>query len=85
MSLLLDATSIDDQFIAALDTAGISYHSRAEAINAGHLVCTKLAAGETPQQVAQDLISSSNLDPYHGGFVTGAAIAAYCRQYEGRF
>jgi hypothetical protein len=49
-----------------------------------------LIRGETPAQVAQDVmnykdvVSSSNLDAYHAGFFVGASIAAYCPKYVGR-
>ena len=59
-------------------------------IAAGHVACTELDQGETPAQVAQDVmnnkdvLTSSNLDAHHAGFFVGASIAAYCPKYVGR-
>jgi hypothetical protein len=72
------ADSIDDKFLAALRSQGITYQSAEAAIAAGHLVCTELDRGETPQQVAQDVMNISNLDPFHAGYFVGASIGAYC-------
>ena len=72
------AEPIDDRFLAALQSQGITYQSPEAAIAAGHLVCSELDHGETPQQVAQDVINVSNLDPFHAGYFVGASIGAYC-------
>jgi len=72
------AEPIDDRFLAALQAQGITYQSPEAAVAAGHLVCQELDQGETPQQVAQDVINVSNLDPFHAGYFVGASIGAYC-------
>jgi hypothetical protein len=72
------AEPIDDRFLAALQSQGITYQSPEAAVAAGHLVCTELDRGETSQQVAQDVINVSNLDPFHAGYFVGASIGAYC-------
>jgi Protein of unknown function (DUF732) len=52
--------------------------------------CTELDKGETPAQVAQDVmnnkdvLASSNLDAFHAGFFAGASIGAYRPMYAGR-
>jgi len=73
---------IDDRFLAALRSQGITYQSPEAAIAAGHLVCTELDRGETEDQVAQDVMNVSNLDPYHAGYFVGASIGAFCRNHE---
>jgi Protein of unknown function (DUF732) len=71
----------DDKFIPALQSQGITFQSPEAAIAAGHLVCTKLAQGETETQVAQDVINETDLDPYHAGYFVGASVGAYCPQF----
>jgi hypothetical protein len=83
-----DPADVDAKFLAALDTRGITYAPPEVMIAAGHVACTELDKGETPAQVAQDVmkdaLTSSNLDAYHAGFFVGASIAAYCPKYVGR-
>ena len=72
----------DDDFLAALQSKGITYQSADGAIAAGHLVCSELDQGETPSQVAQDVINNSDLDAYHAGYFVGASVGAYCPYYS---
>lgn len=76
------AQPTDDDFLAALQAKGITYRSGDAAIAAGHLVCSELDQGETPAQVAQDVINNSDLDAYHAGYFVGASIGAYCPYYS---
>lgn len=75
------ATSADDAFIGALAAKGITYESRETAIKSGHLVCQELDQGSKPEQVAQDVMNSSQLDGYHAGYFVGVSIRAYCPKY----
>ena len=85
-----DPADADAKFLAGLTSEGITYSSPQAMIAAGHLACAELDRGETPDQVAQDVmdnkdvLTNSNLDAYHAGFFVGASIAAYCPQYLGR-
>lgn len=77
------ADATDNKFIALLQNEGISDHiSPAHAVEAGHMVCTKLDQGLTPHQVADDVLNSSSMPAYHAGYFVGAAIEIYCPQYE---
>jgi hypothetical protein len=76
------ADPIDDRFLAALQAQGITYQSPEAAVAAGHLVCQELDQGETREQVAQDVMNVSNLDPFHAGYFVGASIGAYCRYHS---
>jgi hypothetical protein len=83
LGLLLCAfTDVENAFLSALTSAGITYSSPVAAIAAGHLACGELDGGKTPADVAQDVMAGSVLDAYHSGFFTGAAIAAFCPQYS---
>jgi hypothetical protein len=76
------ADTNDDKFLAALKSEGITDHISAKhAIEAGHTVCQKLDQGMTPNQVAADVLNSSNMPAYHSGYFVGASIKEYCPQY----
>ena len=77
------ADTDDQTFLAAMKSEGITDHvSPAHAIEAAHSVCQKLDGGETPTQVANDVLNSSTMPAYHSGYFVGASIKAYCPQYE---
>jgi hypothetical protein len=76
------ADTNDGKFLAALKSEGITDHiSPSHAIEAAHSVCQKLDAGQTPTQVANDVLNSSNMPAYHSGYFVGASIKEYCPQY----
>jgi hypothetical protein len=76
------ADTNDGTFLAALKSEGITDHvSPQHAIEAAHAVCQKLDAGETPTQVANDVLNSSTMPAYHSGYFVGASIKVYCPQY----
>ena len=76
------ADTNDGKFLAALKAEGITDHvSPQHAIEAGHTVCQKLDAGQTPTQVANDVLNSSALPAYQSGYFVGASIKEYCPQY----
>jgi hypothetical protein len=77
------ADTDDGKFLAALKSEGITDHvSPQDAIEAGHAVCQKLDAGETPTQVANDVLNSSTMPAYHSGYFVGASIDAYCPRHK---
>lgn len=77
------ADPIDDKFLAALQSRGINYQSPEAAIEAAHQVCTELGSGRSKDDVAQEVIQRSGLDPYHAGYFVGASVGAYCPQFSG--
>ncbi|QLL05119.1 DUF732 domain-containing protein [Mycobacterium vicinigordonae] len=77
------ADSLDNRFIKLLQSEGISDHiSPSHAVEAAHMVCTKLEQGMTPTEVASDVLNSSSMPAYHSGYFVGAAIEVYCPQFE---
>jgi uncharacterized protein DUF732 len=72
------AGPIEDKFLAALQSRQISYKSAEAAIEAAHQVCTELGKGRTRDDVAQEVMDRSGLDPYHAGYFIGASVGAYC-------
>jgi Protein of unknown function (DUF732) len=76
------ADSNDNKFLAAMKSEGITDHvSSQHAIDAAHAVCQKLDGGETPTQVATDVLNNSTMPAYQSGYFVGASIDAYCTQY----
>lgn len=75
------ANAADDAFLTALKAKGINYESPDAAVNSGHTVCHELDSGQTPEQVANSVLSSSSLDSYHAGYFVGVSIKAYCPKY----
>lgn len=76
-----NAISPDDAFLATLKAKGINYESPDAAVNSGHAVCHQLDTGQTPSQVANNVLTSSQLDSYHAGYFVGVSIKAYCPKY----
>ncbi len=81
LGAVADGDPNDERHLAGLRSQGIAYASPEVAIAAGHAACTELDNGETPTQVAQDVMTSSNLDTFHAGYFVGASIGAYCPKY----
>jgi len=76
------ADTNDGKFLAALKSEGITDHvSPQHAIEAAHTVCQKLDAGQTPTQVANDVLNSSAMPAYQSGYFVGASIKEYCPQH----
>jgi len=76
------ADTNDNKFIALLNAEGITDHvSPSHAIEAAHTVCSKLEAGMSPNDVANDVLNSSTMPAYHCGYFVGAAIKVYCPQF----
>jgi hypothetical protein len=76
------ADATDDAFLSALKAKGIHVGSADKAFIAGHQVCDELDNGKTAVQVASTVQANSDMDGYHAGFFVGAAISAYCPQYQ---
>ena len=68
-------------FLSALTSRGITFGSRQAAIAAGREVCDELDQGKQASDVANTVMTQSNLDAYHAGFFVGASIAAMCPRH----
>jgi hypothetical protein len=69
-------------FLSALTSRGITFGSRQAAIAAGREVCDELDQGKQASDVANTVMTQSNLDGYHAGFFVGASIAAMCPRHS---
>ena len=69
-------------FLGALSSRGITFASGQAAIVAGHEVCDELDQGRQASDVANDVMTQTNLDGYHAGFFVGVSIAAFCPRHS---
>ncbi len=76
------ADQVDDTFVTAVKAKGINFASPEAAIIAGHEVCDELDLGRQKSDIANEVMSSSNLDGYRAGYFVGASIAAYCPRHH---
>jgi hypothetical protein len=76
------ADSVDDVFLNAVKGHGINFASSQNALLAAHQVCDELDSGRAKSDVANDVMSTSNLDGYHAGYFVGASIAAFCPRHH---
>jgi hypothetical protein len=65
-------------FLGALSSRGITFTSKQAAIVAGHEVCDELDQGKQASDVANNVMTQTDLDGYHAGFFVGVSIAAFC-------
>jgi formate/nitrite transporter FocA (FNT family) len=73
---------VTSNFVGALASKGITYGSKQAVIAAAHQVCDELDKGEQPTDVANDVMTQTNLDAYHAGFFVGVSIAAMCPRHS---
>lgn len=79
-----DADTVNElAYISTLDEQGIYYSSEDAAINVGYAVCNGLDAGMPVTSVINTGLRATRgmYSPYEVGFITGAAIAAFCPEY----
>jgi Protein of unknown function (DUF732) len=77
------ADAVDNNFLNALASKGITFASSQAAIVAAHEVCDELDGGRASSDVANDVMQQSSLDGYHAGFFVGVSIAAFCPRHAG--
>jgi Protein of unknown function (DUF732) len=77
------ADAVDDKFLAALRSHGVTVDSTQRAIVAGHEVCDELDLGRQKPDVAAEVMQNSNLDSYKAGYFVGVSIAAFCPRNAG--
>jgi hypothetical protein len=75
------ADAVDNNFLNALQSKGITFASKQAAIVSAHQVCDELDSGRAKTDVANDVMQQSSLDGYHAGFFVGVSVAAFCPRY----
>lgn len=76
------ADAVDNAFVTAVKNKGIQFASPQAAIVAGHEVCDELDLGKQKSDVANEVMTNSNLDGYRAGYFIGASVAAYCPRHR---
>lgn len=74
----------DAAFLSQMQRLGVSFPTTQAAVQAGHQVCTDLAAGQTPTAVAVGIFRHTSLTPPQAASVVMAATKAYCPQFSGQ-
>jgi uncharacterized protein DUF732 len=69
-------------FLGALSSRGITFAARQAAIAGGHEVCDELDQGRQASDVANNVMTQTDLDGYHAGFFVGVSIAAFCPRHS---
>jgi Protein of unknown function (DUF732) len=69
-------------FLGALSSKGITFAARQAAIAAGHEVCDELDQDRQASDVANNVMTQTDLDGYHAGFFVGVSIAAFCPRHS---
>jgi hypothetical protein len=77
-----DAAVDSGKFLGALSSRDITFTSRQAAIVAGHEVCDELDQGKQASDVANNVMTQTDLDGYHAGFFVGVSIAAFCPRHS---
>ncbi|ALA48699.1 NKF protein [Mycobacterium phage Seagreen] len=75
------ADSLNDRFIAVIESEGITGVTDRDAIVAAKAVCQLLNAGYTPGEVEQEVYYQTDLYAYHAEFLVAAAESVYCPQH----
>jgi hypothetical protein len=79
-----DNSGPDASFLAALDTAGITYQNKAAAVAVGKEACELMDRGDPePDVVKQVSASHLNFTPSAATSFTVIAASAYCRRQLG--
>ncbi|MGB9303235.1 MAG: DUF732 domain-containing protein [Mycobacterium sp.] len=77
------ANSTDDAFIAQMKAVGVTFSSPQIAVQDAHQVCKELAGGKTGSEVANEVVSQTDLSPKQAAIFVGNATQTYCPQYGG--
>jgi hypothetical protein len=75
------AGSADSEFLKNISAEGITFDSTKTAIQAGQLVCSYLAGGQTGADVGQDIMSDTDLSAHQAAVFVVEATYAYCPKF----
>ena len=81
MAGAVNAASVDKQFLAALEQAGISYDNPQQVIKVGKNVCAALDEGTTADEILSELTKQNDLTTKQGKTFIVDAVQAYCPEY----
>lgn len=72
------ANTKDEAFIAQMESIGVTFSSPQVATQQAQLVCKKLASGETGTEIAEEVLSQTNLTTKQAAYFVVDATKAYC-------
>ncbi|CAM4226686.1 hypothetical protein MB901379_03626 [Mycobacterium basiliense] len=75
------AGTADEAFIAQMKAVGVTFSSPTSAARQGHQVCQELASGKSGTDVAEEILSQTNLTTKQAAYFVVDATKAYCPQY----
>ena len=78
------AGSADSEFLTNISAEGITFDTAKGAIQAGQLVCSYLAGGESGTDVGQDIMGNTDLNAHQAAVFVVEATYAYCPGYVGK-
>ncbi|OBG26384.1 DUF732 domain-containing protein [Mycobacterium sp. E3198] len=71
--------------VATAGAAGATtFSANQDAVQAGHQVCSELAAGKSKTAVALMLTTQARMSPRQAGYFVAAATKFYCPQFDGQ-
>jgi hypothetical protein len=72
------ASAVDDAFISRMTDLGVVFTAPEYGVQAGHLVCTKLAKGRSALDVVIEVRNQTNLPAQKAMYLVVEAANAYC-------
>jgi hypothetical protein len=78
------ASSTDDAFIAQMRDRGIYFTSPQAGVKEGQQVCKELSAGKIGTDIAQEVLSQTDLSPKQAAYFVIGATKTYCPELSGQ-
>ncbi|WP_134429774.1 DUF732 domain-containing protein [Mycobacterium ulcerans] len=76
-----NASTGDETFIAQMKGVGVTFSSTQSAVRQGHQVCQELASGKTSTDIAEEILSQTNLTTKQATYFVVDATKVYCPEY----
>ncbi|WP_425518466.1 DUF732 domain-containing protein [Mycobacterium spongiae] len=75
------ANTTDEEFLAQMRAIGVSFSSPQAAGQQGQQVCGELAAGKNGTDIAEEVLSQTDLTAKQAAYFVVDATRAYCPEY----
>lgn len=75
------ASTDDTAFISQMESVGVTFSSPQAADREGHQVCQELASGKTGTDIAEEILSQTDLTSKQAAYFVVYATKDYCPQY----
>ncbi|GAB3031175.1 DUF732 domain-containing protein [Mycobacterium bourgelatii] len=74
-------TPADETFISQMQDVGVTFSSPQSAIQQGHQVCQELAEGRSRYQIAEEILSQTDLTTIQATSFVDNATDSYCPEF----